>query len=167
MNFIKFNTETTNMLPNFLKYVGKMETNTIIIAVSILLLLVAAIFYYYFYILPGMKTNYTAKKTPEGFDNNKNAELLFFYADWCPHCKTAKPVWQEINSQYENQTINGYKVKFTEINCTTESPDVEKMMNKYNIEGFPTIKLIKDGQIVEFDAKPSKETLTEFLNTVL
>jgi hypothetical protein len=40
-------------------------------------------------------------------------------------------------------------------------------MNKYNIEGFPTIKLLKDGQIVEFDAKPTRETLNEFLNTVL
>jgi len=169
MNFTKLTNESNNMLSDFLKSIGKMETKTIIIVVCIILALVAAIFYYYFYVAPGMKTNYIANKPkPEGFDNNnKSAELLFFYADWCPHCKTAKPVWQEIQSQYENQTINGYKVKFTEINCTTESPDVEKMMNKYNIEGFPTIKLIKDGQIVEFDAKPSKETLTEFLNTVL
>jgi protein-disulfide isomerase-like protein with CxxC motif len=72
-----------------------------------------------------------------------------------------------METEYENQTINGYKVKFTEINCTTESEDVEKLMNKYNIEGFPTIKLIKDGQIIEYDAKPTKESLTEFLNTVL
>jgi hypothetical protein len=41
------------------------------------------------------------------------------------------------------------------------------MMNKYNVEGYPTIKLIKDGQVIEYDAKPSKETLTKFLNTVL
>jgi hypothetical protein len=41
------------------------------------------------------------------------------------------------------------------------------MTNKYNIEGFPTIKLLKDGQIIEYDAKPAKDTLKEFLNTVL
>jgi hypothetical protein len=41
------------------------------------------------------------------------------------------------------------------------------MMNQYNIEGFPTIKLLKDGQIIEYDAKPTKETLVQFLNTVL
>ena len=30
-----------------------------------------------------------------------------------------------------------------------------------------SIKLLKDGQVIEYDAKPSKETLTQFLNTVL
>jgi hypothetical protein len=43
----------------------------------------------------------------------------------------------------------------------------EKLMNQYNVEGYPTIKLLKDGQIIEYDAKPSKDTLTQFLNTVL
>jgi hypothetical protein len=27
--------------------------------------------------------------------------------------------------------------------------------------------LLKDGQVIEYDAKPTKETLTQFLNTVL
>lgn len=163
MNFTNLN--DSNTLSNFLKYISKMNTTSLIIIVSIILFLVSVVFYYYFYVGPNMKTSYSAKPR-EGFEN-KSAELLFFYADWCPHCKTAKPIWQEMETEYENQTINGYKVKFTEINCTTESEDVEKLMNKYNIEGFPTIKLIKDGQIIEYDAKPTKESLTEFLNTVL
>lgn len=173
MNFVKFNGSNTdlslsgnNTITNFLKSISKIDTTTLIIVISVILLIIAAIFYYYFYVLPKMKTSYSSNKT-EGFDNNKEAELLFFFADWCPHCKTAKPVWEELKSKYENQTINGYKVQFSEINCTTESEDVEKMMNKYNIEGFPTFKLLKDGQIVEYDAKPTKETLNEFLNTVL
>ena len=29
-------------------------------------------------------------KTSDGL---KNAELMLFYVDWCPHCKTAKPEW--------------------------------------------------------------------------
>jgi thiol-disulfide isomerase/thioredoxin len=100
-------------------------------------------------------------------NSNKTATLMLFYVDWCPHCKTAKPAWNNIKSEYENKTINGYKVIFTEVNCTDETAEVEQMMNKYNIEGFPTIKLLKDGQVIEYDAKPTKETLTQFLNTVL
>jgi thiol-disulfide isomerase/thioredoxin len=92
---------------------------------------------------------------------------MFFYTDWCPHCKTAKPVWNEIKSEYENKTINGYTVVFTEINCTEENAEVEKMMNQYKIEGYPTIKLVKDGQVVEFNAKPTSETLTQFINTAI
>jgi hypothetical protein len=40
-------------------------------------------------------------------------------------------------------------------------------MDQYTIEGFPTIKLLKDGQVIDFDAKPTKDSLTQFLNTVL
>jgi thiol-disulfide isomerase/thioredoxin len=92
---------------------------------------------------------------------------MFFYADWCPHCKAAKPIWNDLKSEYENKTINGYNVVFTEVDCSEETAEVEKLMNQYNVEGYPTIKLIKDGQVIEYDAKPSKETLTKFLNTVL
>ena len=56
---------------------------------------------------------------------------------------------------------------FTEVNCTNETPEVEKMVEKYKIEGYPTIKLLKDGQVIEYDAKPTKDTLEQFLNTVL
>jgi thiol-disulfide isomerase/thioredoxin len=128
-----------------------------------------AIYYYLSYVAPKKQTNYSANNehNTESTQNSKEAELLLFYVDWCPHCKTAKPVWNDIKSEYENKTINGYKVIFTEVNCTEETAEVEQMMNKYNIEGFPTIKLLKDGQIIEYDAKPTKETMTQFLNTVL
>lgn len=99
--------------------------------------------------------------------NQKEAEIMLFYVDWCPHCKTAKPEWEQVKAEYDGKTINGYIVTFTEINCTNESPDVEKLMNTYKIEGYPTIKLLKDGTIIEYDAKPSKDTLVQFLNTVL
>jgi thiol-disulfide isomerase/thioredoxin len=96
-----------------------------------------------------------------------NAELILFYVDWCPHCKTAKPEWDSLKSQYEGKTINGYNVIFTEYNCTNESAEIEQLMNKFKIEGYPTVKLIKDNQIIEYDAKPTKATMEEFLNTVL
>ena len=72
-----------------------------------------------------------------------------------------------LKSDYEGKNINGYHIKFTEIDCSSETAEVDQMMNKYNVEGYPTIKLLKDGQIIEYDAKPSKDTLVQFLNTVL
>ena len=67
----------------------------------------------------------------------------------------------------DNNCENGYEIIFTDVNCTNETPDVERMMNQYKIEGFPTIKLIKDNQVIDFDAKPTKSTLEQFLNTVV
>jgi thiol-disulfide isomerase/thioredoxin len=98
---------------------------------------------------------------------DRQAEILFFHTTWCPHCKSAKPEWDELRSAHDHSTINGYKVTFTEIDCTEETPEVEEMIQKYKVEGYPTIKLIKDGQVIEYDAKPTKETMLEFLNTVL
>ena len=100
-------------------------------------------------------------------NSGKDAEIMLFYTDWCPHCKTANPEWEQVKAEYNGKQIHGYTIIFTEVNCTNESPDVEKMMNTYKIEGYPTIKLVKDNQIIDYDAKPSKATLTQFLNTVV
>jgi thiol-disulfide isomerase/thioredoxin len=147
---------------------SNLNSTTLIIIGAVILFAVIAGVYYYYYMLPQMKAKYqpNSEHVPEG-GNGNTAELLFFYADWCPHCKTAKPIWNDLKAEYENKTINGYKVVFTEINCSEETAEVDKMMNQYNVEGYPTIKLLKDGQVIEYDAKPSKETLTQFLNTVL
>ena len=141
-------------------------------AIGGVIVLIGVALLIYFYVFKPIATapvTYSANAEHNTYSsqNSKDAEIMFFYVDWCPHCKTAKPAWNDVKSEYENKTINGYKVIFTEINCTEETAEVESLMNKYNIEGFPTIKLLKDGQVIEYDAKPTKETLTQFLNTVL
>ena len=99
--------------------------------------------------------------------SNQTANLMLFYVDWCLHCKTAKPEWNALKEEYDGKVINGYTLVFEEYNCTTESAEIEELVNKYKIEGYPTIKLVKDGQVIEFDAKPTKSTLEQFLTTVL
>ena len=133
-----------------------------IIALVVILLLVA------FYMYNKQTTTQQMRENFEnGSDDKRSAELMFFSVDWCPHCKTAKPEWEQLKAEYANKPINGYKVIFTDIDCTKETPQVEKLMNTYKIEGYPTIKLLKDGQVIDFDAKPTKDTLVKFLNTVL
>ena len=148
---------------------SNLNTTTIMIIIAVIIFLALACFYYFYSIAPQMKAKYQPNSEHVSSDsyNGNDAELLFFFADWCPHCKTAKPIWNDLKSEYQNKTVNGYHIVFTEVNCSEETAEVEKMMNQYSVEGYPTIKLLKDGQIIEYDAKPSKETLTQFLNTVL
>ena len=143
---------------------------TIMYIVAAILFILIAVFVYYQYVKPSLSPTYKAnreKMNGEDGTDTREAELMFFYTDWCPHCKTAKPDWAEVKAEFENKTINGDHIIFTEVNCTTESDEVEKLMNKYKIEGYPTIKLLKDGQVIEYDAKPSKDTIIQFLNSVL
>mgnify|MGYP003303255300 CR=1 FL=1 len=43
----------------------------------------------------------------------------------------------------------------------------EKMCDEYKIDGYPTIKMLKDGQTIDFDAKPTIENLTSFVESTL
>jgi thiol-disulfide isomerase/thioredoxin len=148
---------------------SNMSGTTIVIIVTILLFVLLGGFYYYYYIVPEMEARYKPNNEKVIGDANtgQTAELLFFYANWCPHCKAAKPIWNDLKTEYENKTINGYKIIFTDVDCSEETAETDKMMNQYNVEGYPTIKLLKDGQVIEYDAKPAKDTLVQFLNTVL
>lgn len=159
----------TNYMNKMKKFTSSISMKTIVIILAIILFLGIGIYIYIKQVKSKFNTGYSANNESTYGSNGTTgeAELLLFYADWCPHCKTAKPIWEEIKSEYESKTVNGYSIVFTEINCTTESPEVEKMMNTYKVEGFPTIKLLKNGQIIEYDAKPSKATLQQFLNTAI
>lgn len=104
------------------------------------------------------------KPSPVETLEDKHADLYLFYTDWCPHCKKTKPEWAQLKKQYENgKKVNGYTLNFVEVDCEA-NPD---LANKFDISGYPTIKLIKGNQVVEFDAKPDVKTLEQFLSTVL
>ena len=164
---INFNSGGGGFLSKLQNAGSNLNGTTTMIILSIVFFAIVATIYYFYYIAPQVNAKYHPNSEFNVESGGNTAELLFFYADWCPHCKTAKPIWNDLQSEYENKTINGYTVVFTEVNCSEETAEVDNMMNKYSVEGYPTIKLLKDGQIIEYDAKPSKETLTQFLNTVL
>ncbi len=134
-----------------------------------LLSLIFIIIGYYFY------TRYMQTATPtitddiydDGDAKGGVAEIMFFHADWCPHCKTAKPEWEKLKKEYNNKVINGYEVIFIDYNCTEESDEITQKLETYKVEGFPTIKLKVDGRVVEFDAKVNKDNMEKFLSTVL
>ena len=114
-----------------------------------------------------VKTGFNANREHGKAENVKQADLLFFYADWCPHCKVAKPEWDALKAENEGKLINGYNVVYTEHNCVDPTPQVDELMNKYDVTGFPTVKLVKDGQVVDYDAKVTSSTINQFLTQVL
>lgn len=68
----------------------------VITALSIVFIMIA-LYTYRKYI--AHNSNYVANKefvNKGEEDNVDSADLYFFYTDWCPHCKTAKPVWNDL-----------------------------------------------------------------------
>ena len=147
------------------------------ILVAILLFLFVALFVYNKYVSGVLSSNYIANnefpsEMTEGEnndgegtseDNVPEVEIIIFTVDWCPHSKKALPIWEELKEKYNGNRFNGYKLTFVEVNGE-ENPS---MADKYKVEGYPTIKMLKDNQVIEYDAKPSVAHLTEFLNSTL
>ena len=139
------------------------------IIVTIALLIAAIVYVYKNYLVPKMNPTYAPNKEfVDKDDDDRETEIMIFTVDWCPYCKKAIPVWDKFQKEYEGRKINGYTLYFRTINCTDENDaEVKDLLNRYNIDGYPTIKLIKDGEPISFDAKPEFETLQQFLQTVL
>jgi thiol-disulfide isomerase/thioredoxin len=51
--------------------------------------------------------NLTSKPNPGPND----VVLVFFYADWCPHCVSAKPEFAKVVAKMNNTQVNGKNVK--------------------------------------------------------
>lgn len=95
---------------------------------------------------------------------SKDVTVYFFFADWCPHCKKAKPVWSQFTHRYDGKTVNGSKITCVPVDCTdAEKPETAQMINQFEITTYPTIKMVKDGNTYEFDAKITEENLNEFV----
>jgi thiol-disulfide isomerase/thioredoxin len=98
--------------------------------------------------------------------NNVNKQdeilILYFYTEWCPYCKQSMP---EINRfeehiKGENDSAN-YNITLTKIDCEKQST----IADKYKIQAYPSIKLIYKNKVYDYDARPNKANLIQFMET--
>jgi thioredoxin 1 len=60
-----------------------------------------------------------------------------FWAPWCPYCRTFKPVFESVASEYA-------EIKFVKANVD-QVPDIA---SKYGIQGIPVVKFFCEGKEV-------------------
>ena len=73
--------------------------------------------------------------------DKKDMAIIMFFAEWCPHCQHMKPVFEKV-------------AKTSPIPCyALDCESYPTLSNKYNIEGFPTIMLLKNGLAPPFMVK--------------
>ncbi|KAI2811420.1 Protein disulfide-isomerase A6 [Blomia tropicalis] len=82
--------------------------------------------------------------------------LVEFYAPWCGHCKNLAPIWAEAASKLKG------KVKLGALDATVHTT----MANRYEVRGFPTIKLFaagkKDGSAENYEGGRSVSDIVNF-----
>jgi len=128
---------------------------------------------YYFY-----KKNVSPKLQKNNFtdvaNTNQrvsNADLYYFYVDWCPQCKKTKPEWDAFMSQNDGRMVNGYKLSCHSVNCTDDgedNPDINEIIKRNKITYYPTLKMkLDNGEQVEFDAKITEKSLEKFVSDIL
>jgi thiol-disulfide isomerase/thioredoxin len=98
---------------------------------------------------------------------NRQVTIYFFHVDWCPHCKKALPEWNKFKADKNGKEINGYVIRCVEMDCTNETSDITRAINEYNIDSYPTVKMLKNNQKIEFDSKITNTALDSFVVTML
>lgn len=155
-----------------LEKISALLTNTRfwLILIAIIFFLFLAGYVYNSYVSPLIKKEFIPNdEFPQKQEDNQDGEggeevlIYIFTVEWCPHSKKALPVWEELKEKYNGKKYNNQLLTFINVDGEENSD----LADKYKVEGFPTIKLVKGNQVIEYDAKPTKEHLEEFLKSTL
>jgi len=102
----------------------------------------------------------TQEVTSESFDSllkEKEVLVVDFWAPWCGPCKMQGPIVEDLSQDLKDKE----GVKVSKLNVDEN----QAKASQYQVMSIPTLKIFKDGQVVEtMVGLQSKETLLELIN---
>lgn len=97
----------------------------------------------------------------EGFANATDTEFLMFGVPWCPHCTAAKPQFEALSSGTSGSTVT-IGERTVSVRYVNPEQDPAAAAN-YQIDGYPTFFLVKDGQPLKYPGARTTAAFQQFL----
>jgi thiol-disulfide isomerase/thioredoxin len=99
----------------------------------------------------------------ENFADGSNADLKIniYKAEWCGHCKKAVPEFKKLKDASPITLKSG---KTAVVDIIDSDKDKDKV-SKANIKGFPTIQIVKDGNVTEYPGERTHAGVIDFINS--
>ena len=165
-------------MPNYNAFLNKTKSfilnkKFLLIIFLVSLFLAVALYVYNGYIAPKINPDFVPNREFTSEDDNKMVDIYLFTADWCRHSDKAKPEWDKVKKLWNGKKRNNYQINFIELDGDKNDSEIDNFEAEYliptgkNIDGYPSIWLVKDNEVVEFDAKVTKDNLLEFIQTLI
>jgi thiol-disulfide isomerase/thioredoxin len=85
----------------------------------------------------------------------ERVNVILFKAEWCGWCKKFQPTWEKLEKFYSS------KYNFTTYDADKNTKEVEK----YEVDGFPSIKFEYKGKVVPYEGDRSESHLIQVLES--
>ena len=103
--------------------------------------------------------------TPPKRDVKPNeANLYFFYTNWCGFSQKAMPEWEKLEASLRNEAYFGKThVNLVQVDCEKD----KAMCTLYGVNAYPTVLLETKEGLTDYDKRPTAEALRGFLRQQL
>lgn len=147
---------------------GKGKNNMAVFGLIVLLVAIGVAYYFIYKINNGFESfeGDSSEINPNLKPSSGECIVVLFYAPWCGHCKTFKPIFDDAMTQLDGKTatkgeVKGKKLRFSKVDCDLE--ENKPLAKKYGINGYPTVKILNDdGTTVEYDGKRTLDGMESF-----